>query len=106
MASCGDSTRIRAHYLSVQWLRSRGRNHVLAGDSTMDVIQGPRWLGAVLLVVTSSVGCGSAPGAGQERFIPTTTTARAAVESALKAWQRGEPAGELKGSQPPIFVAD
>ena len=72
----------------------------------MAVIHGPRWLGATLFVVTSSVGCGSAPGAGQERYIPTTTTARAAVESALQAWQRGEPVGEVKDTQPPIFVAD
>ena len=65
-----------------------------------------RWLGAVVVAVSCLIGCDSAPGAGQERFIPATSTARAAIESAMQAWQRGEPSGEVKGTNPAVFVAD
>lgn len=66
----------------------------------------PRSFSVAFIIVSSTIGCGSTPGAGQERFVPTTTTARTAIESALQAWQRGEPAGEVKDTHPQVFVAD
>ncbi len=65
-----------------------------------------RLLGAACIILSGMTGCGSAPGAGQERYVPTTSTARAAVELAMQAWQRGEPLGEVKETHPLVFVAD
>ena len=65
-----------------------------------------RLIGAIVVAVSCLIGCGSAPGAGQERFIPATSTARAAIELAMQAWQSGEPAGEVKGTHPVVFFAD
>ena len=72
----------------------------------MAVTHGPRWLSAACIVMSVTIGCGSAPEAGPERFIPASATARSAIESALQAWQRGEPAGEVKDTRPQVFVAD
>lgn len=63
---------------------------------------GVRLLAMLLL---ACVGCGSS-GSGQERYIPTQQVARDTVETALKAWQSGEPGGEIKETKPLIFVTD
>lgn len=52
-----------------------------------------------------SAGCGPQSG-GQERFIPAPAIAAATITRALEAWQRGEPAGEVKGTKPVVFVVD
>lgn len=52
-----------------------------------------------------SAGCGPQSGS-QERFIPAPEKAAATITLALEAWQRGEPAGEVKGAKPVVFVVD
>jgi hypothetical protein len=57
------------------------------------------------MILLACVGCGSS-GSGQERYIPTQAVARTTIETALKAWQRGESSGEIKETKPLIFVTD
>ena len=59
----------------------------------------------VLVLLLISLGCGQS-GPGQERYIPTPSVALTTIETALKAWQRGEPSGEIQGTKPLIFVTD
>lgn len=54
----------------------------------------PRQL-AVCVVLVALAGCGQAP-LGHERYVPNAATARDAVDEALAAWKRGEPAGSIK----------
>lgn len=46
------------------------------------------------------------PGCGGSAAVPSTETARAAVDAALTAWSRGEQPGALPGTEPPVFVHD
>lgn len=56
------------------------------------------WLGL-------SAGCSSS-GNDHARFVPAPETARATIATALEAWQRGDPVGEINGTKPLIFVTD
>jgi hypothetical protein len=63
----------------------------------------------VLVVATLgglAAGCDFASSRDHQRFVPTPEKARATITTALEAWQRGDPVGELKGTQPLIFVTD
>ena len=53
-----------------------------------------------------SAGCGPQSGSGQERYIPAAAAATATITLALEAWQRGQPAGEVTGTKPVVFVVD
>jgi len=44
--------------------------------------------------------------AGHERFVPAERSAREALESALAAWQRGEPHGPVPGASPAVQFVD
>lgn len=52
------------------------------------------------------VGCGSSSGTGHERYVPAPQQATSTLRAVLEAWQRGEPAGEVRGTKPLIFVVD
>src|SRR5262245_25666713 len=56
------------------------------------------------LLAAWSSGCGR--GTGYERYIPSEPAARRALESALKAWQDGLPAGAIAGESPRIEAVD
>lgn len=57
---------------------------------------------AVLLA--ACVGCSRSPTA--EEFVPAEDAARAALDSALGAWARGEAGSPVPGTHPPVQVAD
>jgi hypothetical protein len=48
-------------------------------------------------------GCGSGGSSGN---MPTTEKARQAIESALTAWQKGQPPGLIASASPPVQVVD
>jgi hypothetical protein len=54
-------------------------------------------------LLAASPGCRPA---GHERFVPAERSAREALESALGAWQRGEPHGPVPGASPAIQFVD
>lgn len=51
-------------------------------------------------------GCGASSGSGHERYVPEPAKAASTIQSALAAWRRGEPVGEVRGSKPPVFLVD
>ncbi|MFM9963630.1 MAG: hypothetical protein ACKV2Q_20675 [Planctomycetaceae bacterium] len=51
-------------------------------------------------------GCEPSAGTGQERYIPASEKALAAITVALEMWQRGDPAGEVPGTKPLVIVVD
>lgn len=53
-----------------------------------------------------STGCGFSSGQNHDRYVPAPEQARASITTALEAWQRSEPVGEIKGTKPMIFVTD
>lgn len=57
------------------------------------------------LLVLAIGGCGGQT-AGQARYVPSVRSARGALEAALAAWQRGEPAGKIESASPPVEVVD
>jgi hypothetical protein len=58
-----------------------------------------------MALVSVAGGCGR-HSSGADRFVPSPPVAQAAVESAMKVWQRGEPAGEIRDGTPRIQVVD
>jgi hypothetical protein len=58
----------------------------------------PWWL--VLLV-----GCGRGE-TPPDRYVPSPATARHALEAALKAWQNGQPAGQIENPGVAIWMVD
>jgi hypothetical protein len=60
-------------------------------------------IGAVIVFASLSV-CGCRDRTGD--FKPSATTAQNALERALKDWKEGNPAGEIAGSKPLIYVTD
>lgn len=60
---------------------------------------------AAAVLISLCVGCGS-PRRSHERYVPAPETAQATIRTALEAWQRGEPVGEIPGTKPLIFVTD
>ncbi len=54
------------------------------------------WTAAALLALLA--GCGPGP----ERFVPAEEKARQALETALTAWQHGEPRGPVAGTTAPV----
>lgn len=68
----------------------------------------PRKVGVFLVSVCLSglaSGCGVS-GGDHQRFVPAPETARATITTALEAWRRGDPVGEIAGTKPLIFVTD
>ena len=53
-----------------------------------------------------SVGCDSSAESGHQRYVPAAQKANATLQTVLESWQRGEPAGEVRGTKPLIFVVD
>ena len=68
-------------------------------------VRGVVWTMLGVLVVLPGLGCGGS-NAGSARYVPDATSARQALETALAAWQRGESAGRIAASSPPIEVVD
>ena len=63
--------------------------------------------GLLLVAVTVSIlslGCGG--GGSMSRYVPTSTTARKAVETALETWKSGAAHGPITSSKPAIDVFD
>ena len=67
-----------------------------------------RWPHAVALWLLCGLcaGCGASSRSGHERFVPAPELARTTVRTALEAWQRRDPVGEVTGSKPLVFVVD
>jgi hypothetical protein len=63
----------------------------------------PLGLIVALLASAAVVGCGRRM--GDPRVTPLAT-ARDALETALKAWQNGQPHGKIEATSPPIEVVD
>lgn len=61
---------------------------------------------AVSLLCGLCVGCGSSSGNGHERYVPKPQQATSTIQTALEAWHRGEPVGEVRGTKPLVFVID
>ncbi len=57
----------------------------------------------LVFAVCFAIGCGGSP---VQKFIPATTVARTALETALKEWKAGTPYGPVKGFTVPIDVYD
>jgi hypothetical protein len=61
-----------------------------------------RMLSLVLaLFLWANGGCKRTPS-----YVPPTDSARQALESALNAWQKGQPVGRIEGSSPPVQAVD
>src|SRR5262245_44762775 len=58
-----------------------------------------------LTCVTTAPGCRNRA-ASMDRFVPTSNSARDALEAALTAWQNGEPPGEIRSSACVVQVVD
>ena len=58
---------------------------------------------AALVLATTLSGCG---GSGTDRYIPNTSAARDAVQTALTTWKAGTPHGPITSSKPAINVFD
>jgi hypothetical protein len=54
-----------------------------------------------VLLMFPLCGCG-----GPSRYVPTATSARQALETALSTWQSGQPHGPIEASKPAIHVFD
>jgi hypothetical protein len=57
------------------------------------------------LAAAGCTGC-SKGGSSYERYVPSEAVARAALDTALSAWQNGLPAGEMDGGAVKIQVVD
>lgn len=64
----------------------------------------PSVLFGLLAAVAS--GCDGSSNGDNSRYMPSESAARQALEAALSAWQRGEPAGKLSESSPAVQVVD
>jgi hypothetical protein len=62
------------------------------------------WAGAWVLALLCAAGCRS--DGGYERYIPAEPDARQALATALRAWQDGQPTGQLDSAAPPVVVVD
>jgi hypothetical protein len=58
------------------------------------------------LIAAIASGCGGASNGDNSRYVPSERSARAALDAALSAWQRGESAGKLASTSPTIEVVD
>lgn len=63
-------------------------------------------LAAAWLLFGWCAGCGSSSGLSHERYVPAPEKATATIRSALEAWQRGEPVGEVRGAKPTVYLVD
>jgi hypothetical protein len=63
------------------------------------------WAIASTCLVGLVAGCGSET-TGSGGNMPTTQTARQALESALTAWQKGQPPGLIASTTPPVQAVD
>lgn len=61
------------------------------------------WLAGVVLLVLCS-GCGSRK--GNQDYTPSSQLATDTVCRALDAWKAGQPAGEVAGTSPVVYVTD
>lgn len=61
---------------------------------------------AVSMLCGLCVGCGPSSGTGHERYVPEPMTATSTIKTALEAWRRGVPVGEVPGTKPLVFVVD
>jgi len=57
-------------------------------------------------LITLASGCGGSSSGDYRRYVPSGASARQALEEALAAWQRGEPAGKLQSSSTAVEVVD
>ena len=62
------------------------------------------WTISCLALVIFESGCGG--GAGEKRYVPSASSARQALETALNSWQRGEPPGKIEIAGNSIEVVD
>src|SRR5262245_12832736 len=60
---------------------------------------------AIIPLLLALSGCGS-KNAVSSRFVPSPQTARKAIESALEAWQKGQPTGGIANTTPKVQVVD
>lgn len=58
---------------------------------------------AAVAILTCGLGCG---GSGTARYVPTSSTARKALETALETWKSGAAHGPITSSKPTINVFD
>jgi hypothetical protein len=63
------------------------------------------WAARCLIAITGSVGC-SRKTQQFERFVPDPATARAALESALTGWQKGESPRAIDGQSRDVQFVD
>jgi hypothetical protein len=56
----------------------------------------------VCLGLSLCLGCGG----GQEKFLPSENVSRKTLETALTAWQNGQPMDKISSSSPTIQMAD
>ena len=59
--------------------------------------------GCVLLLLCGAGGCGAQ---SHDRYVPRTTVAQNALETALSAWKNGEPYKEIKTAKPAVQPFD
>src|SRR5262245_13571606 len=59
---------------------------------------------ALVVLVLLLTGCGHQP--SEKDSLPAEAQARAALDSALSAWQSGQPAGKIAGGSTSVEVAD
>jgi hypothetical protein len=58
---------------------------------------------AVFLALAACLGCGSG---GTDQFLPSENVSRKALETALTAWQNGQPMDQVGNASPAIQVAE
>jgi hypothetical protein len=61
-------------------------------------------IAALACLLLSVGGCGGGP--SQKDYLPAEERARAALESALGAWQNGQPIGQVAGAGSTVQVVD
>lgn len=61
---------------------------------------------AAWLLCGLCVGCGSSSGQGHERYVPEPQKAVSTIQTALEAWQHGDPVGEIRGTKPLVYLVD
>jgi hypothetical protein len=61
-----------------------------------------RAVAVALGLLIAAAGCNHST----EHYLPATATARQALETALQAWQNGQPTGQIAGTAPVVSVID
>lgn len=64
-----------------------------------------RAIASLWLLCGVNIGCGS-PGPGHERYVPEPQKATTTIRTVLESWQRGEPVGEVSGTNPKVLIVD